>query len=163
MSDLEQRIRAKCIEDGDCLVWQGASCHGTHPNMRIDGKIVYVRKAWHELKRGPLPKGKIAAHACETRNCICHTEALTFSEIQRRVGAKGLYSRPERAAKIAATKRAQVGKWSMEIAREIRNGDLPIAYYAEKHGMDPAVAARIRRGEAWKEYESNPWRGLGAR
>lgn len=161
-ADLIERIHARCIEEGDCLIWQDYSKDGKHPQIKIAGKVYYVRKVLWGAQNGEMPAGKVLAKTCETRNCVCHTEPQTVSEIQTRVGATGVFSTPQRGAKIAAAKRAACGKISMEQALDIRNGAASVKEMAKRYGICPSLAGGIRRGERWKEYGANPFAGLMA-
>lgn len=67
-----------------------------------------------------------------------------------------------RSAKIAATKRAQMAKLTIEQVREIRQRTTTIVQAAEKYGVHPSKISLIRRHQIWREH-STPWAGLGAR
>lgn len=162
MNDLVRYIESRCVECGDCLVWQGYMHGGKHPQFRRNGTVMYARLEWWKAKNGPVPAGKNIAHTCETRGCICHTEPQTISKIQKRVGATGVYSTPARCKKISAHKRATMGKLTDEQVHELRTSNEPASHLAERFGICASNASSIRRGERWKDY-SNPFNGLGAR
>lgn len=162
MSELTKRIRARCIEDGDCLIWQGYSLSGRNPQIKYQGKVLLVRRVLWEAKNGPIPAGKHIAVTCSTPNCVHHIQAETCSETQKRAGEKGMYSTPQRCAKIAATKQAQCSPLTLEQVQDIRYGPGTAKDAALRHGVGHTTAAGIRRGDRWKEY-SSPFTGLGAR
>lgn len=158
--ELMERILSKCIEDGDCLVWQGSSAYGKHPQMSVDGKCVPVRRLMHEHKFGKLPPGKVAAHVCETRNCICHTEALTTSEVAKRVGESGAWSTISRRVKIAEAKRA-ASHITPEQVEAIRAAET-WSQAAELTGLSEWAVKQIRGGRRWADLRS-PFASLMAR
>ena len=161
MTDLIARIHQRCIECADCLVWQGHSLAGKHPQMKVKGKVLYVRRVLYEIQHGEIPAGRVVAVTCETRNCVVHIAARTISDVQTRLGAAGVYSGVARRAKIAATKRAACSPITMEQALDIRYGSGTLDEAAARHGISKSSAGYIRRGERWKDY-SNPFAQLCA-
>lgn len=162
MTTLAERVRLRCIECGDCLIWQGSSSRGKHPQIKIAGHTVSVRKALWVEKHGPVPDGMEVAQTCETRNCVEHIEAQTRKKIARRVAATGVYASPTRCAKIAAAKRESNSGLTREQAMDIRYGAGTLQEAADRHGISRVSAGCIRRGERWKEY-GGVFAGLGAR
>jgi hypothetical protein len=162
-SELIAIMQSKCIEDGGCLVWDAYMHDGKNPQFKHKGKVLYARREWWVAHNGPVPKGKHIAQTCETRGCICHTEPQTVSQIQKRIGATGVYGNPARCSKIAASKRANAAKLTLEQARDIRYGGGTAKAKAIEHGVNPSTAAAIRRGERWKDYTASHFAGLGAR
>lgn len=160
MSKLLERVRLRCIECADCLVWQGSSAHGKHPQVRIKGRSISLRKAlWEEEHGRPLPAGYEVAVTCETRNCIAHYKAMTHKQIAKRTAATGVYANPVRKAKISATKQAQSAALTREQVMDIRYGGGTLQEAADRHGISRARAGQLRRGDRWKDY-SNPFTGL---
>lgn len=162
MSTLTDRIHARCIEDGDCLVWQGYSVRGKYPQIRVGDKSLSVRRVLWEEKHGCVPDGKEVAVTCETRNCVAHIKPMTHKDVGKRTAATGVYASPVRCAKIAATRRAQVSDLTPEQVADVRYGGGSLAEAAQRNGISKGAAGFIRRGERWKEY-STPFAGLGAR
>lgn len=158
---LSTRIRIRCVECGDCLIWQGVSNRGKNPQIRVNGKTLSVRRVLWEEKNGPCPTGKHIATTCETRNCVSHTEPQTRKQIARRVADTGVYANIVRCAKIAATKQKQVGLLPAQI-EDVRFGGGSLREAALRNGISKGAAGFIRRGQRWKDY-SSPFGGLGAR
>lgn len=164
MLQLIDRIRSRCVDCGDCWIWHGAVGGGRatkHPQMKINGKVCYVRREVYVAAYGEIPKGRNVARTCESALCVnpAHLAAQTVSKIQKRVAATGVYSTPARGKKIAASKRAAFGKLTEDQVREIRESDVPAKHLAERFGICPSNASSIRRGERWKDY-SNPFAAL---
>lgn len=161
MSELANRVRMRCIDCGGCLVWQGISSRGKHPQISIAWRTVGVRKALWEEKNGPLPDGYEIAVTCETRNCVKHFAPMTRKEIGARTAATGVYANPVRCAKIAAAKQKASAVLDMDAVRDIRYGPGTLQEAADRHGISKSQAGFIRRGDRWKEY-SSPFAGLAS-
>jgi hypothetical protein len=159
MTTIAERVALHCIGCGGCMVWQGSSSKGKHPQMRIKGRTVSVRKALWEEQHGKLPAGHEVAATCETRNCVTHYAKMTRKQIGARTAATGVYANPVRCAKIAATKQKASGVITREIVQDIRYGPGSLQEAADRHGISKSQAGFIRRGERWKEY-SSPFAGL---
>lgn len=158
-------IRANTVEDGDCLRWTGACCNG-HPGMRGEnGKTVLVRRELWQAKHGPIPAGKILRCTCGTPKCVQieHCTLTTYKRLALQLGAIGVMSGPVRSAKIAAAKRAgKQAKVTQEDVRAIRASDEPVAVLAGRYGVAEATISKYRLGQMRREFEANPWQGLGA-
>lgn len=166
MTHTIETLRARCEEIGECWEWTGSHTRNGHPTVTNAQKHFMVRRLMAELSGMPLtPKKKISTK-CGNKSCVCpqHIVIETHRQLMKRQGAMGKLSGQVRHAKIAAAKRAgPQAKITMEIARSIRESDAPHTTEAKKHGITPRKVADIRNYLCWREFESNPWMGLGAR
>ncbi len=156
-------IHDRCHEVGDCWIWQGCASPG-YPLVKINGRgAVLVRRLVCELDgRPPAPRQPVASR-CNEKLC-CNPAHLFPSSIQaiaKAAAKRGAFSGADRAAKIAATKRA-AGKLTMEKAREIRMRPEPAPVLAPIYGVDKSLINKVRSGKAWRDM-SSPFAGLGAR
>lgn len=161
--ELLQRIRSRCIEDGGCLLWQGAMADGSCPSMKVDGKAINVRRAFYELTtRGAIPEGKHIGVLCECKRCLSHIGPTTTAEVSKRVAAKAGYTTATHGARIAAGKRKQ-SRFGDDVIQTIRAADPEETgrNLAERMGMDVSYVCKIRRGLMRKDY-ANPFAGLMA-
>lgn len=86
MSALLDKIYARTLPDGDCLVWQGAkdssgySCIWDGKRVRGGHRLVY------ELAVGPIPAGLTIDHTCFVTACLNpkHLRPLTNSANAKR-------------------------------------------------------------------------------
>lgn len=166
MSDYADFLREnayRIVEEGDCLLWQGA-CAGKAKHPSINRQL--VRRVLWEMQHGPIPAGKIVRCTCETPRCInvAHCELMTMQKLTKQLGARGgIMSDPLRSAKIAAVKRAgKQAKITQDDARRIRASDERCEDLAQRFGLALSTVARIKRGEVRREFAGNPWQGLGA-
>jgi hypothetical protein len=160
VSDLETRIRLRCVECGDCLLWQGWTDKGGRPMVRIGGRALYLRRLLF-LEGGELPEGHRVTMTCESKTCVNrkHMTAMTASEISLKA------SRP--AIKVAGMHSANAqrrtrAKLTAEAAASIRQSEASHAIEAAKHNVSRSLVQQIRQGLRWKDY-SSPFAGLGAR
>jgi hypothetical protein len=164
-------IKARIVEDGDCLRWTGG-CAGKakHPalpkSLQQPGKSSLVRRVLWEGKHGPIPTGKILRCTCGMQRCIdiAHCELSTFKKVALECGAMGLMSGPVRSAKIAATHRARhpLTRTTQEQVREIRASDEPGTVLAARYGVSEATISKYRLGHFRREFSGNVWAGLAA-
>ena len=159
-------IRARCVEDGDCLRWQGAAVGGRHPSMPHGTKRgALVRRLVWEATHGPIPPGKIIRCTCGTPLCVAveHLKLTTFAKLGKELGAVGLMSGPIRSANIAAAKRAgSQAKLSQEAVRAIRESGERGTVLAARYRISEATVSKIRKHQVRREFAGNPWQGLGA-
>lgn len=160
MTALTERIRLKCVECGDCLLWHGAVNRGGFPFISSGRKAVSVRRAVYEEKHGPIPAGLVVAPVCGHKACVSDgcLEAMTRKESARRAAARGAFITPASIRARTVTRRSQ-SKYRDVIARvkNAKHGTLKAV--AEEVGMSYAFAKLVRQGKKWAEL-NNPFAGL---
>lgn len=158
-----EKLLAKTIDDGGCLVWQHAAVNG-HPAVTINGKSLLVRRViWAELK-GPLRPGEIIRSTCGTPGCINpeHLTKTTHADLARQNGQAGLMGGLVRSASIARVKRASAqAKLTDDDVQAIRSGAECIPAIAARLGISEGHAYKVRRHDARREHCS-PFAGLRA-
>lgn len=163
-------LRGYCVpSEGGCMIWNG-SCSTSHhghcalPTVRhpVLNRNMPARRA-QMMAMGRDISGFICSTSC--RNPLCMAEAhavlLTRGELQRLVGPK-LSANRVRSAKLAKAARRR-SSLTIEQVREMRASGLRATDAARVYGVQLQTASRILRGQAWREYEHNPFAGLGAR
>lgn len=157
-SYLADRIRSRCIEEGDCLLWQGALSVDGVPRFFMNGQSVSLRRLLWVERHGELsPKVRIGVK-CRAQRCV---EPKHLVIRHRSEDIKGLRRSPAFKAKIAATKRAK-SRFTPELIASIRSSPLNNSALGRELGLNQAVIAKIRNHEVWKDYTS-PMFGLGER
>lgn len=158
-------IKGRCIEEGECWIWQGAYSSNGYPIMKAAGVksgCLLVRRLVVELDGRPAKPRQPVAASCDDKRC-CNPACLkpsSTSAIGKKAGKNGAYSRMSRRAKIAASRRGH-GKLNYEQAAEIRLSKESGPVLAERYGIDKSMVNNIKRGEAWRDY-SSPFAGLMA-
>lgn len=156
-------IKAKCREDGDCLLWTG-SCNGSGiPKIKLDGIHYSARRETWKLARGPLKDSELVTVTCGCVRCLNpdHLKKTSKAEVSRLSNARPAV-KAKRAASAAKTNRPKFGKINMEIARQIRASDRSGLDWAEELNVSPSLISNVRMNKSWREA-GNPFAGLGAR
>lgn len=155
---LAEKLRLRCIEDGDCLIWQGAM-NERGPSMKVGGKQYSVRQAvWSNRAGRPFPKGWVATVGCGRKACLEHVVGMTRAAFNAKLNKR---INPIRSRKVAAAKRAN-SRLSQDAVRAIRLDDRPMAVVAAEHGISTAYGYMLRREEFRKDFGGFA-DGLGAR
>jgi len=161
------RIKAKCEEDGDCLIWNGRVHTNGAPSATewVDGEDRYVgvrRRAYEEYHGVTLAPTDLIS-TCGHPACLAkkHLERITASERNRRRHANADVAARLRLSKSAAKVQQQLkGKLTPEQVAAIRNSEEGPYRIAKKLGVNGRVASRIKRGLSYREYAANPFSGL---
>lgn len=81
-------ILARTVDDGGCLIWQGARNSKGYGSMAagVKGKTQLTHRAVYQLTVGPIPLGLTIDHLCMEKLClnVQHMEVVTRSENSRR-------------------------------------------------------------------------------
>lgn len=154
-------IRSRCVEDGDCLIYQRG--RGKLPYVTIDRKKVNIRKLVVLAAGGRVIEGGFFGSCCETPRCIAegHIRQRNRKQHGQHFGALGVYSATGKVARMAATKRAK-SKLDDEKVAAIRASDKSSMALSKEYGVAASYITSIKAGKLWKNY-SSPFAGLGAR
>lgn len=156
-----ETIKARCIEEGDCWLWQCGTSHGT-PAIRHNGTIVYMRRyIVTELQGVVIPARRLVSMCCGTKLCVNpdHIRVYTRAQLQTYTAKRTDYGRdPVRNARIAAKRQAQ-SPLDWDRVREIRSMEGSDRAIARQLGLNFSTIYEIRRNITWRET-CNPWAGL---
>ena len=153
-----ERVRLRCIEDGECLLWTGNKSESGHPKLP-DGS---GRRAVWAAAFGKVPAGKLVTVTCENVDCLApkHLKLTDKAEVAARVGAK-IEVRVKKSIASARIQR-QRGKLDFDKVRAIRASGETCAELADRYGVHFTLISAVRLNKAWREAAS-PFAGLGAR
>jgi hypothetical protein len=155
---VEDALRGRVIEDGDCLIWTGSlSCSAGHPKY----KDRPVRRMVWQAKHGELTPKQLVTTTCGNPKCLEHLALTNKSQIAKKTNADPRV-KAIKALKSAAIGRAR-GKLSMEKVRHIRASNQPNQELASLYGVTHGLISKVRTGKAWVECFASPFAGLGAR
>jgi hypothetical protein len=161
MSDgayLMDKILSRCVEEGDCLLWQGCLAAGYCPCVRYQGVTINVRRwLWAQHGKKLPAKGKAVVVKCKDRRCV----ALEHLAEGHRGGRKGDRRTPAYALKMAALRQAQ-STLTMHDVEQIRASNLPAKELGAQYGKCERTIQNIVAGSTWK-VTSGFFAGLGAR
>lgn len=93
---LSERLAAKSIRRGGCLIWTGATSERGYGVVydKVDGVRVHLRAhraAW-ALANGPIPPGMQVDHICHTKLCIEPRHLRLVNNKQNQENQVGLQS-----------------------------------------------------------------------
>lgn len=156
-------IKSRCTEEGRCWMWTGAQDGHGRPQMRHDGKVVYVRRLVRELTDGqPVPKGFVAAASCGQKLCVSpHCSCVaTHKQRAQMAAARGAFGGATRTRKMTATKHAK-SRITADMVQAIRLAPPPCSRIESEVGVSLSHVKAIRRGTARRDL-GNPFAGLVA-
>lgn len=155
-----ETLKARCIEEGQCWIWQGYFGNGT-PMANHAGKFQAVRRIFTELTQGETKKGGYYAPTCGEPKCVNpdHTAWHNPASHYRRMGVVAMASESAqqvRRAKISASKR----RISDDAITDIMHSNDNAKIVAARHGISPSTVSKYRRGVSGVTLQCNPWAAL---
>jgi len=167
MTDLKTiatRMLGRCTEEGDCLIWPGATNPKGLP-VAWGGRATASgrRIVWEALTGQQLQPADCILMTCECVRCLnfAHMRKTDRSAVIR-LGAKtGSHRSPKRAHKLRQAYAARTGYDGEALAAEVRSSTQTGVELARRLGISTSAVSKMRRGEAWPAVGS-PFAGLGA-
>lgn len=152
------RVLARCIEEGDCLVWQGAMNNGTSPVLSFGNRVYAVRRVmWVGMGKKLDPKRHICS-GCGNPACVTPEHA-----IQKTRGIKRGTKKTVAVRHNMAEARRRKARLNWDDVAEIRASDAPVREIARQKSISPDHVRRIQSGQYWNANLNSPFAGLGAR
>ena len=161
-SALLERINARCMAEGDCLLWQGAMSSEDVPVMHVAGATRTLRRVVWQLVHGePPPPGRLVVARCRDKRCLSQgcLRCMRRKDMARMDAKRGVYSRADAvtARTLAARRRS---RFTAEQVRQVREHPGPAEQAAAAVGMSAVHATNIRAGRARRPLVNNIWAGL---
>ena len=159
MSIALEQILSRCDEEGDCLLWTGATING-YPQARIGDKggQMLRRHIFTALLGNALPPSRVVASTCENRLCCApeHLFAMTYSKRLRLAYKRGSRNQAMEYVKRRETRRQQGTVLDMEKARQIRaRAGESNAVLAAEFGVHAKTIYSVKAGLTWREHAPN--------
>lgn len=159
-----EEIHAKCLEEGECWVWQGACDGHGRPQIRHAGKVMPVRRVVAGLRQGKeVASYLVVAAKCQNMMCVSPECAhITTTKGKAKLAAeRGAYRSAAKIAKMVATKRAKSRITDAQV-EEIRTSQESSYAMSARTGISPSHIKMIRRFQA-RRPANNPFAGLFTR
>lgn len=120
-----------------CWSWSGSVKDDGRGVLCVSGRQTYASHVSLALHGRPLPKGKIACHTCDNKNCVnpSHLYAGTPAQNSRDAVLRG---------------QIHWRKLTKSSVLEIRSSGLSINDLSEKHGVTPAAIRKVINRTTWK-------------
>lgn len=156
-------IRLRCVEEGECWIWQQATSTTGAPVINRGGSVKTVRRQMAEEMGMPLTRSSVVSTKCGDPLC-CHPDHLKIisrSEQMKQVAQRTQYgANPARNRRISEVARKRpTTRLTPEIVRELRETRPKVRDAAAKYKVSTFAIASAMRGDTWKDY-SNPFSQL---
>ncbi len=157
LEEIRARTADRVVEEGECLLWTGATVQGGRPYLTIGYKRIAVRTLIAKAK-GIWREGHVNPSKCSNPLCVHedHVASMPKAKHMQKLGAIGGRD-PKRMATI------QTGvhpgrKLSDAQILEIRTSTDSVAEAAKRHGVSGALISRVRLHKTRKHL--NPFAAL---
>jgi hypothetical protein len=167
MNHTVESILGRCIEEGDCMIWTGATTSGKSPlplvsDPQRQNRVRHARPMLFTMLGMKRPKNKpLTIVSCWNSLCLSpkHMKAASKFEVISGAVSAGRYPiNPAREARRREVARA-AAKLSMDKAREIRRryfaGESTMAALAADYGVHCSLVSKIIHNKAWLETAAN--------
>ena len=156
-----RRVRAECIDEGACLIWQGCVKQGNgQPQANIGPwRGVSLPRLVFYAQHGRAPRrGLFVVPDCGNRRCLACLREVTRREFQRRASARGAYSHPVAIANRTAAQRKRL-RYSDELIAQVRELPCSNAEAARQTGVSNSYVRALRAGRG-RVPALGVWAGL---
>jgi hypothetical protein len=155
MTDAE-RVLARCIPDGECLIWQGAVSLPGRANPRalpygrigLRGKVLRTHRVVFADAHGTLRPGAVVMHTCDRPRC-CRVQHLQLGTQRDNVlDCRDKGRRP-------STRGVHNGRARLrpDDVRAIRGSTETYHTLATRYGVTTANIRRIVSRQTWRHIE----------
>ncbi len=158
-----QTILARTDEVGECLEWQGFTSADGAPQVKIDGKLLMVRRVIREMLDKPAAPGHFLAPSCGNARCVHpeHVVERTARQHAQRMAASVTRNSPTRIARLqrANKHKRALSDEGLELAR---HDPRSAAAVARELGCSRDLVSSIRNGRAYRQVSAaeNPFAQL---
>lgn len=157
-------IAERCIEEGDCLLWQGATSTPAKPVLQMGRKLIPVRRyIFTELMGKKITGKNVVSFTCQNELCVHedHIAQMSRSEVIRRSVERTNYNLcRSRSAKLSMAARSR-SPHSDELVEQVRSEVGSYQQIADRLGLKKSFIGDIRSQRHRKP--TTPFTGLGAR
>ena len=149
-TEILETIKERCIEEGDCWLWQGGGNEKGHPTIKHRSGRRFVWEAVH----GVIAEGMRLSVTCGCIDCLNpkHLALRTRAQITAQMNAQPSVRRKKSAGGARGMK--AYSKLDADKARYIRESDKTQRQLAEEFGVSQPLISRVRLYQSWLEHES---------
>ena len=152
MSLTLQQIHCRCVEYGDCLLWNQSCTPNGYP--RVKGGYAHIF-AW-EAVHGSVPAGMLVRRKCDEVRCcnVDHMVLMTRRQQNLLAVKSGAWKNPARIAAITLKARQRSKLQPPDIAL-IRASELSGVELARQFNVSRSLISRIRLRKSWMDAARN--------
>jgi hypothetical protein len=137
--------RVACDPTSGCWLWAGARTAGGYGKVKIGGrrgKEIYTHRLSYMLNCGPIPRGVVVCHRCDTPACCNPTHLFlgTQGDNVRDAYAKGRLTYPE----AGVTPESIIADIKAALAAGVLGRVI-----ASDYGISAATVSAIKTGKRW--------------
>jgi hypothetical protein len=136
--DLETRLMSKVEKSNNgCWIWTGAQAGSGYAQIQMWPKVQRAHRVSYEHFVGPIPKGKLLRHTCDTKLCINpeHLIPGTKAENGRDSVERGQF-KPR-------------SKLTKNDVLNIREDGRPQHLIAKEYGVSQTAISNVKTGARW--------------
>lgn len=128
-----------------CWLWSGATWPSGYGKVKVRQSTMLAHRRSYELHCGPIPKGALVCHRCDTPACVnpAHLYAGTDADNSRDKIGRG-------RDRKAAGERNVNAKLTSAVVLEIRASREPTSKIAARLGLDHSTVWAARTGRTWR-------------
>jgi hypothetical protein len=155
-----ENLKARCLECGDCHLWQGSTNGAGHPKLQHTSTR---RVVWSLSSGQKVPAGRLVTVTCGKVTCVNpdHLALTSKADVSKKTNARWDV-KLRRSASSARANREKLGKITMVIARQIRASEVTGKQLAIDLNVSESLVSMVRRNKSWVEHTGNVWAGLSA-
>jgi hypothetical protein len=152
LSVIAERIAARAVKDGECLVWTGSKL-GKHQygGLKVGKTMLYVHRLSYMINCGEIPEGMVVMHKCDRPQCLnpdhlrLGTQAENIADMHQK--NRNTRLRGERNGRAMLTLQQVLEIRSRYKFYCRKNGSRAMA---EEFGVTGATIMNIVNGKTWK-------------
>ena len=149
-------LKARSEEVGDCWEWQGYINEFKMPTVRFEGMARSARRVAWVLANGLVPNGMVVANACNNHRCVNPAHQKPSKNEATFARHRSPTSDALRHARIATTKRAQMGVGPQVVTAVRASPTANAAQLAAELGISTSTVYKLRR----QALSQSPWGAL---
>ena len=144
MRELQDKIKQHIVIDtaSECWLWQMSCDRDGYGALGWNGKKQRVHRLSYQAFIGPIPKGQIVRHTCDTPQC-CNPKHLligTHADNSRDMAQRGRSTHGEKNPEAKLT-------W--EDVEAIRASTEPVRVLVDTYGVSESQIRRILKNQRW--------------